>query len=445
MSSYSPQTALQSLPVNASAAVLDHQFIVPSLLRALGFQRHEVCSQYDTGNGVVDYAARKTVGEDIFSNTKSRPYLLVELQDRDSSLQEDSTSYQRCVQKLKIHLLGEKCQSAQWGIVTNSNYIQLFRKHGKVIYPVTPCLEIKSDTVNRTIGSLRQKLETPTKALTVCIYNNKGGVGKTTTTANLAAILSLLGKKVLTIDFDPNQQDLTDALGISSVEGTLYGCLIERAFDIHSSIKSYSIRDRKTAKEFGFDVIPADLTLAYELDEVKLRQQLRLGSLQQSLASVSFDYDYILIDAPPNWRFFSQSAVYAADVVLIPANPNNLFSLKNAALAIRQFIPEVQRDRGDGGPIALPIFFNAVRTTSVQLTAAHQEISTIIQQAKQDGFDLLPYFYPRYTQEQQDRQIFEIPSYAHIASAAFSRIPAVYQHKLACNYYLSLAREYFLQ
>jgi hypothetical protein len=58
---------------------------------------------------------------------------------------------------------------------------------------------------------------------------------------------------------------------------------------------------------------------------------------------------------------------------------------------------------------------------------------------------LRPYFYPRYTQAKQDKHIFELPSYAHIANAAFSRVPAAYKDKTAHDYYLELAKEYFLQ
>ncbi|MEB3213548.1 MAG: ParA family protein, partial [Leptolyngbyaceae bacterium] len=157
-------------------------------------------------------------------------------------------------------------------------------------------------------------------------------------------------------------------------------------------------------------------------------------------------YDYILIDAPPNWRIFSQLALYAADVVLIPTKHNNLFSLENAAIAMKEVIPATQALKGNGTPIPLPIFFNGEKTTDPQLRAAREAITKILKEAKREGFHLLPYFFPRWTKTRQDNHhITEIPGYANIANAAFSRKPAVYCDKTAYEHYKNLAREYFLQ
>ena len=86
--------------------------------------------------------------------------------------------------------------------------------------------------------------------------------------------------------------------------------------------------------------------------------------------------------------------------------------------------------------------------TEAQEFTVYQAIDNIIEQARKDKdkkFDLLPYFYPRYTQTRKDRHIFELPSYAHIANAAFSHLPAVYKNQTARDYYLALVKEYFLQ
>jgi cellulose biosynthesis protein BcsQ len=443
MPSINLSATLQSIPHNAQEPIVD-QFFATRLLEALGFNQGEVYPQYESGAGPVDYAARKNVEDNVFLNTKSNPYLLVELKGRDINLAEDSASYKNTVTQLRRYLLASNCKTAQWGIITNSIHIQLFRKHDRVIHPATPCLKLDSDNIDDTVALIKQKLDQPTKALIVAVYNNKGGVGKTTTTINLASILSLFGKKVLVIDFDPNQQDLTSSIGLPLSEGDVYQSLVNKNVDIRSAMQAYTFRHKQTGKEFGFDVIPADKTLV-DADEKDIRQLLKSHALHQKLNSLAADYDYVLIDSPPNWRFYSQQAVYAADVVLIPAKHNNLFSLENAATAIKQFIPETQRARGDGGPIALPIFFNGEKTTPSQQEAAHQAINNIIRQAKREGFDLLRYFYPRYTNANRDYYVFEVPSYAHIANAAFSRTPAVYCNKTAFEYYLALAKEYFLQ
>ncbi|WP_445633248.1 Cobyrinic acid a,c-diamide synthase [Nostoc sp. DSM 114161] len=437
------RAALQSLPDNAPEPVVDHLF-ASHLLRALGFQSEEIHPEYNTGDGAVDKAARKTIEDDVFLHTKSNPYLLVELKGRDINLSEDAAQYQKTVNQLKRYLLAPNCQTVQWGIITNSCHIQLFRKHGKVIYPATRCLPLDADNIDNVIASIRKKIENPTKALTIAVYNNKGGVGKTTTTVNLAAILTFLGKKVLAIDFDPNQQDLTSSLGIPLSKGSVFEALKERSIELQSTLYPYKFPLRKVNSELRFDIIPADQELT-DAPENLLRNHLKTHTLYQKLELSRQEYDYILIDAPPNWRVFSQLAVYAADVVLIPTKHNNLFSLENAAIAMKKFIPEVQSEKADGSPIPLPIFFNGEKMTPPQLAVAQQEINNILKIAKKEGFDLLPYFYPKYTNANKNLRIHEVPSYANIAGSAFSRTPAVYRDRSAHEYYKNLAKEYFLQ
>ncbi|MEO8891087.1 MAG: ParA family protein, partial [Coleofasciculaceae cyanobacterium] len=414
---------------------------------ALGFKIMERVPQFNTGNGgPVDYALRHNTDGNIFLSTQSDPDFLLELKGRDINLSDGSAQYQSTVKQLKRYLLASNCKTVHWGIITNSEHIQLFRKHGKVIYPATPCLNITPTNLVEIVTDIKQKIDNTPRALAVAIYNNKGGVGKTTTTVNLAAALTLKGKKVLLVDFDPNQQDLTNSLALKPGKVTLYEYLDDKKNTINTSdvIQLFVTKNAKTGQSFQFDIIPADENLGSQ-GEDKLRQNFGIRRLRQILNNHKYYYDYILIDSPPNWRFFSQSAIYAADVVLIPTKHNNIFSLENAAIAIKKFITEVQQIRKDGTPIALPIFFNGESITDAARNTAYKAIDEIIKQSPTSKFNLRPYFYPRYTQAKQDRHIFEMPSYAHIANAAFSRVPAAYKDKTARQYYLELAKEYFLQ
>lgn len=430
---------LQHLPQNASEAIVSTNF-APYLISYLGFSDKERIPQYDTGGGgITDFATRRNLENDIFLQTKSNPFLLIELKGRDINLTENSPSYRATVNQLKRQLLGNNCQAAQWGIINNSSHIQLFRKHGKTIFPATTCIELTPDNIDDTIALIKTKIDKTPKALTVTVYNNKGGVGKTTTTVNLAAILAFLGKKVLVLDFDFNQRDLTGSLlNIKPQNGLLEEALTDKNIDLKSVIIPYIFKNTKL--QITFDVVPADPKIA-GLTEFDYHSKMKISTLHRKLDLARYEYDYIFIDAAPNWRFTSRLAVYAADVVLLPTKHNNSFSLNNAATAIKEFLPEMQKSKKDGTPIALPIFFNGEKITQPQLQLAQKEINQILKNDK----NLVHYFYPRYTNAKKDLHIHHLPEYAIIASAAFERVPAVYKNRSAHDYYKDLAKEYFLQ
>lgn len=430
---------LQHLPQDASQAIVSTNF-APYLISYLGFSTTERIPEYDTGGGgITDFATRRNLENDIFLQTKSNPFLLIELKDRYTNLTENSPGYKATVNQLKRQLLGNNCKAAQWGIITNGSHIQLFRKHGKTIFPATTCIELTPDNIDDTIALIKTKIDSTPKALTVTVYNNKGGIGKTTTTVNLAAFLALLGKKVLVLDFDFNQRDLTSSLlNIKPQDGLLEKALTDRNIDLKSVIIPYIFKNPKG--QITFDVVPADPKIAGYV-ELEYNAKMTISTLHRKLDLARYEYDYIFIDAAPNWRFTSRLAVYAADVVLLPTKHNNSFSLNNAATAIKEFLPQMQELKKDGTPIALPIFFNGEKITQPQLELAQKEINQILKNDK----NLVPYFYPKLAPAKKDLHIHHLPEYAIIASAAFARVPAVYKNRSAYDYYKDLAKEYFLQ
>jgi cellulose biosynthesis protein BcsQ len=430
---------LQHLPQDASEAIVSTNF-APYLISYLGFSTTERIPEYDTvGGGITDFATRRNLENDIFLQTKSNPFLLIELKGRDINLTENSPSYKATVNQLKRQLLGNNCQAAQWGIITNGSHIQLFRKHGKIIFPATTCIELTPENIDDTIALIKTKIDNTPKALTVTVYNNKGGVGKTTTTVNLAAILALLGKKVLVLDFDFNQGDLTRSLlNMKPEDGLLEKALTDRNIELKSVIRPYIFKNSK--RQITFDVVPTEPKMA-EYSEFEYNAKMKISTLHRKLDLARYEYDYIFIDAAPNWRFTSKLAVYAADVVLLPTKHNNSFSLNNAATAIKEFLPEMQKSKKDGTPIALPIFFNGEKITQPQLQLAQKEINQILKNDK----TLVHYFYPKYTPASKNSHIHHLPEYAIIASAAFECVPAVYKNRSAYEYYKDLAKEYFLQ
>ena len=444
--------AWRDLPTDAQEALVTANFAANPLFADLGFNSKERLPSFQTGIGAkaVDFAARHNTHDDIFLEKKSNPYLLVELKGRDINLAAPSAQYLSTVRQLHEYLISPNCHSAQWGLMTNSNHWQLFRKHGKVVFPATECLATNEENLESTVKLIREKIDNPSKALVVAIYNHKGGVGKTTTTINLAAILNLLGKKVLVIDFDPDQRDLTQSLQRPAKEVTLYKCLDDRRLDPIQAVQTFALKN-KQGQEFGFDILPTDDELAMSDGGryLGVQQQVKKSRLAELIDEVFRDkYDYILIDSPPNWQYFSQSAIYASDVVLMPMKHNSIHSIENAAQAIAKLIPKIQQERQDGSPRVLPVFFNGEKITDPQREAAEKLIDgLIVKYKKSDRFDLTTYFYPRryWRPASNDRHIFTLPNFAAISSAGFSHIPAVYQNKTAREYYHGLAKEYFLQ
>jgi len=146
-------------------------------------------------------------------------------------------------------------------------------------------------------------------AHSVAIVNQKGGVGKTTTTINLAAALAMQDKRVLLVDLDP-QGNASTGLGVMRADRnvTMYDVLVEGA-PASEAIMNTNVPELKLIPSH-IDVASAEL----EIGEA----QGRTARLKQSLRAIKNDFDYILLDCPPSLNLLTVNALVAADSVLVP-------------------------------------------------------------------------------------------------------------------------------
>ncbi|MGH3383756.1 MAG: ParA family protein [Nocardioidaceae bacterium] len=161
----------------------------------------------------------------------------------------------------------------------------------------------------------------PARVISMC--NQKGGVGKTTTTINLGAALAEYGRKVLLVDFDP-QGSLSVGLGLNphEMDLTIYDLLLSRDYKIDEVIRPTGID--------GLDILPSNIDLSAA--EVQLVQEVaREQTLSRVLEPVMADYDIVLIDCQPSLGLLTINALTASDGVVVPLECE-YFALRGVAL-----------------------------------------------------------------------------------------------------------------
>ena len=164
----------------------------------------------------------------------------------------------------------------------------------------------------------------PARIIAIC--NQKGGVGKTTSSINIGGALSQYGRRVLVVDFDP-QGAATVGLGINAnaLENTVYTALFDDSMDVHSIVQH--------TKFENLDVVPANIDLSAA--EVQLvtevgREQILAGVLRPLVP----EYDVIVIDCQPSLGLLTVNALTAADGVIIPVAAE-FFALRGVALLMQ--------------------------------------------------------------------------------------------------------------
>lgn len=166
-------------------------------------------------------------------------------------------------------------------------------------------------------------LEQHGPATIISMCNQKGGVGKTTSTINMGACLAEYGRKVLLVDLDP-QGALSAGLGLNhdDIEDSIYDVMLDSHTSIHSAIHRTSVS--------GMDLVPANIDLSAA--EIQMVNEVgREHTLARALRPVHRDYDFIIIDCQPSLGLLTVNALACSQGVIIPMECE-FFSLRGLAL-----------------------------------------------------------------------------------------------------------------
>jgi chromosome partitioning protein len=197
--------------------------------------------------------------------------------------------------------------------------------------PPVPDDDVAPDDGIDTAGRPRRVVPQPPPldrhgpARVVAICNQKGGVGKTTSTINLGAALTEYGRRVLLVDFDP-QGALSVGLGVPShqLDRTIYNVIMERSVAVEEVVQPTSVP--------GMDLLPSNIDLSAA--EVQLVTEVgREQTLGRTLSPLVPHYDFILVDCQPSLGLLTINALACADGVVIPLECE-FFSLRGVALLI---------------------------------------------------------------------------------------------------------------
>jgi len=353
---------------------VESKLIVQYLLPNLGYDASKWHQEVALGSIRLDFLALTSQIFPKITDTASKTCVVIEAKHPNQNLNLHVRRMRRYLTKLQV----------VYGVLTNGKDFRIYKLNGDradqidLIFQcqgseISDEIEKIKDIIGReklagfdipkSIGAIKPSEQfefplietvlpatletTPAKTMkTIAIYHNKGGVGKTTTTINLAAAMSRKGLKVLIIDLD-SQANTTYAAGLmkfdTEEEDTLKDSNI---YNVVFYPKSNYIHDVALKGSFTYpevDVVPAHINLIWQEANLIDKESSKL-QLVKKLELVKDDYDVVLIDTPPSLNLYAKIALIACDYLVIPSD---LKPFANEGLRnVKNFIDEIDEFRG---------------------------------------------------------------------------------------------------
>lgn len=206
--------------------------------------------------------------------------------------------------------------------------------------------------------------------VTIAAISGKGGTGKTTTVINLGCALAELDRTVLAVDMDP-QANLTSGVGLDPyrLDETVFQALTGETQDGSALVRT----------DHGVDLLPSspDLSAVEAALQSGIGRELLLRSVLQRLATEQHQYDYVLIDTPPNFGFHTLNALAAADYILVPVQMSG-FAIKGLKEVLRTVAAARQRLNSDVRVLGiLPTFVSPRTNFSRDMLDALRELPNL--------------------------------------------------------------------
>ncbi|HEY9748260.1 MAG TPA: ParA family protein [Allocoleopsis sp.] len=339
--------------------------LMVEMWRALGLHINQVKKNPSIGSGCIpDWLIYQDPSQPpvLVIEDKKRVKVLAEAPDdqfidlcKKHSLYKDAVGYPVCNGNngIKQYLDKDKVSPdylASYGLVFNGDFFQLWRRVDGLVFPLTSIQRVMKKSLPLLMQQLAYCLKNPQPALVTAVWNQKGGVAKTTNAINVGATLALEGKKVLLIDLDP-QNDLSRWLGIHPHSDYLVPCIDEislQKFDEAKNILSNAIQTRNFPttggnKNYDLSVLSTESKYLKKFrDSSDIAQPfVQFKRLVQILRK---EYDYIFIDIAPTFDRLSEAVFRACDTVLIPVDYGEK-SLHHGLQTHQALIPKLRESR----------------------------------------------------------------------------------------------------